>query len=82
MSHDLERDERELERSSFAQTCAYCRARFEVFVTTHADSDDQAHYACPECGKTYTAHGAFGPEVHLLARRADGKTDPYSETMF
>ena len=66
---------------SFAQDCAYCGARFEVLVAM-GYSEDQAHYACPECGKTYTAHGAKDPRVRVLAPRTDGKRDPYSETMF
>ncbi len=74
--------EPEFKRSSFVQSCAYCGARFEVLVSRMPGDDEHEDYACPECGKGYTTHAALPPLVSLLARRSDGKSDNYQETMF
>jgi predicted RNA-binding Zn-ribbon protein involved in translation (DUF1610 family) len=70
------------ERSSFIQSCAYCGARMEVLVSRLPGSDEQEDYACPECGKGYSTSAALPPLVSLRARRKDGKSDGYQETMF
>ena len=69
-----------MDKTHFDQSCGYCGARFEVVVTD--DATHRARYACPECGKTYTATGATGAGVRLLAARTDGKGDTYTETLF
>ncbi|MBI2771263.1 MAG: hypothetical protein HYX47_16690 [Burkholderiales bacterium] len=74
--------EPDFQRSSFVKSCAYCGARFAVFLSRQAGSDDEEDYGCPECGKGYTAHAALEPLVSLLAPRSDGKQDRYQETMF
>ncbi len=81
MNHSVQQ-EPVFKRSSFVQSCAYCGARFEVLVSRLAGGDEHEDYACPECGKGYTTHAALSPLVSLLARRCDGKTDGYQETMF
>ncbi|HXD39103.1 MAG TPA: hypothetical protein VN649_00965 [Ramlibacter sp.] len=69
-------------RSTFIQSCAYCGARFEVLVSRLPGNDEEEDYDCPECGKRYTTAAALPPLVELRARRSDGKTDGYQETMF
>ena len=70
------------ERSSFEQSCAYCGARFEVFVSRQAGAEEEERYRCPECAKAYTVEAALPPLVHLVAPRTDGRGAPYQETMF
>jgi DNA-directed RNA polymerase subunit RPC12/RpoP len=70
------------DRSRFVQSCAYCGARFEVLVSRLPGDDEGQDYACPECGKGYATPAALPPLVNLLARRTDGKSDRYQETMF
>jgi DNA-directed RNA polymerase subunit RPC12/RpoP len=74
--------EADFKRSTFIQSCAYCGARFEVLVSRLAGSDEEEDYDCPECGKRYTTMAALPPLVNLTARRSDGKSDGYQETMF
>ena len=69
-------------RSTFVQSCAYCGARFEVLVSRLAGSEEEEDYDCPECGKRYTTPAALPPLVSLTARRSDGKSDIYQDTMF
>jgi uncharacterized Zn-finger protein len=80
MAHSTQQPE--FRRSSFVQSCAYCGARYEVFVTRQAGADEHEEYDCPECGKGYGTHAALPPLVSLLSRRTDGKDDVYQETMF
>lgn len=68
--------------SVFERSCAYCGARFRVLATASDNVLQREEYACPECGKTYRTHAASEPEVQLLARRTDGKSDRYQDTMF
>lgn len=81
MGQSLDQDP-EFERSSFEQSCAYCGARFEVFISRQAGSNEEETYACPECAKTYTVEAALPPLVDLVAPRTDGRGAPYQETMF
>jgi hypothetical protein len=78
--------EPEFQRSSFVQSCAYCGARFAVYVSRERGlgphGGDEEDYACPECAKSYHTHAALEPMVSLLAKRSDGKNDRYQETMF
>ncbi|MBG9387357.1 hypothetical protein [Caenimonas aquaedulcis] len=74
--------EPEFQHSSFVQSCAYCGARFAVFVSRERGGDAEEGYACPECDKSYHTHAALEPMVSLLAARSDGKKDRYQETMF
>jgi len=39
-------------------------------------------YHCPECDKRFAIVAALQPLVRLCARRDDGKSDRYQETMF
>ena len=78
----LLRQEPGFKHSSFMQSCAYCGARFEVFVSRQAGEDEEESYACPECGKGYHTRAALEPLVTLIERRSDGKSDGYQETMF
>ncbi len=71
-----------LKRSGFERACIYCGARFHVELSRKSRDDGLQDYACPECGKTYEAQSALPPVVTLVARRTDGKTDRYQETMF
>lgn len=82
MNKRMESSPAQDQRTSFVQVCGYCAARFEVSVTSRADREDRAHYACPECNRTYTAHGACTPTVRLIEGRSDDRADPYSETIF
>lgn len=83
MGHAIRKEaEPEFQRSSFVQSCAYCGARFTVFVSRERGGVDHEGYACPECEKSYTTHAALEPMVSLLSPRSDGKTDRYQETMF
>lgn len=70
------------QRGTFNQSCAYCGARFEVFVSSQPAIDEDEDYACPECGKRYTVPAALPPLVRLLSPRTDGRTGMYQETMF
>ena len=74
--------EPQFERSSFRQNCDYCGAVFEVFVSRLAGGNVDEDYNCPECDKVFTIDAALQPLVRLRARRADGKSDRYQETMF
>jgi hypothetical protein len=81
VSQPLEQDAG-FERLSFAKSCAYCGARFEVLVSRQRGNNQEEDYACPECNKGYTVRAAMPPLVNLLTRRLDGKSDSYQETMF
>jgi hypothetical protein len=72
----------QFERSSFRQTCDYCGAVFEVFVSRMPEADVEADYHCPECDKRFTVVAALQPLVRLRAKRCDGKSDRYQDTMF
>ena len=74
--------ETQFERSSFAQTCDFCGAVFEVLLSRLPEADVEEDYHCPECDKRFTTTAALQPLVRLRARRGDGKTDRYQETMF
>jgi hypothetical protein len=74
--------EPQFERSSFRQTCDFCGAVFEVFVSRMAGADVDEDYHCPECDKRFSITAALQPLVRLCARRDDGKSDRYQETMF
>ncbi len=82
MNKRIEPDPGENKRTSFVQVCGYCAARLEVSVTSRSDSEARAQYACPECSKGYTLHGASAPSVRVLEGRGDDKADPYAETIF
>ena len=70
------------ELSVFEKSCGYCGARFRVLATHARDDPHREDYACPECGKHYEMEAGSEPEVQLLHRRSDGKSDRYQETMF
>ena len=68
--------------SIFETACGYCGARLRV-IATHVPGDPhREEYACPECGKGYAVEANGEPQVQLLRRRSDGKSDRYQETMF
>ncbi len=71
-----------LRHGSFERSCSYCGARFEVDLWGGREGNPPQEYGCPDCGKFYQAHAAVAPGVRLIARRTDGKTDRYQETMF
>jgi predicted RNA-binding Zn-ribbon protein involved in translation (DUF1610 family) len=68
--------------SIFEKTCAYCGAHFRVLAVRSAHEAQREEFDCPECGMTYRTEAAGEPEVHLLRRRTDGKSDRYQQTMF
>ena len=74
--------EPQFERSSFVQVCNFCGARLEVFVSRQAGGNLEQDYHCPDCDKRFTTPAALPPVVSLKARRTDGRTDRYQETMF
>ena len=70
------------ETGAFDKACDYCGAKFEVTVPRLPGSNRPQAFGCPQCGKTYEVRAAGAPSVRLLAKRTDGKTDRYQETMF
>lgn len=81
MDHPVER-EPPFQRSSFRQTCGFCQAVFEVFVSRLSVADGDEDYYCPECDKRFAVAAAVPPVVSLRHRRRDGRSDRYQETMF
>ena len=78
----MEQDDPGTERRSFAQTCSYCGAQFEVEIVRKHGSNEAQDYACPECRKSYSVRATAAPGLKLLKPRTDGKGDSYQETMF
>jgi hypothetical protein len=74
--------ETEVEQHRFPQTCAYCGAMFDVQVSRSSGHNQDESYSCPECAKGYSVRASRPPIVELKARRRDGKTDGYQETLF
>ncbi|MCD6077790.1 MAG: hypothetical protein K0R89_1728 [Ramlibacter sp.] len=68
--------------SIFEKSCAFCGARFRVLAVRAAPGAHPEEYDCPECGMTYRTEAAGEPEVQLLSRRTDGRSDRYQQTMF
>lgn len=68
--------------SIFEKSCAYCGARFRVLAVRAENAAQREEYECPECGMAYHTEAAGEPEVQLLRRRTDGKSDQYQQTMF
>jgi hypothetical protein len=65
------------------RTCDYCGARLEVSAAElPGDEARPHHYACLQCGKPDEVTCAGHPHVRVLARRTDGRTTHYQETMF
>jgi hypothetical protein len=68
--------------SIFEKTCAYCGAHFRVLAVRAAHEAHPQEYDCPECGMLHRTQAVGEPEVLLLRRRTDGKSDRYQQTMF
>lgn len=68
--------------SIFEKSCAYCGAHFRVLAVRTAHEAQREEYECPECGMAYRTEAAGEPQVQLLRRRTDGKSDRYQQTMF
>ena len=67
---------------TFEKLCDFCGAKLEVSsVALHAEPHPY-HFMCPECNKDYAISSFAPPHVRLLARRTDGKTDKYQQTVF
>ena len=68
--------------SIFEKSCAYCGAHFRVLAMRTAHDAHTEEYECPECGMPFRTEASGEPEVRLLRRRTDGKSDRYQQTMF
>ena len=68
--------------SIFEKSCAFCGAHFRVLAMRTAQDLHSEEYECPECSMPYRTEAAAEPEVQLLRRRTDGKSDRYQQTMF
>ena len=67
---------------TFEKACDYCGARLEVSSVAIHSEPHPYHYACPQCGKGYEISSFAPPRVRMIARRTDGKTGSYQQTMF
>ena len=67
---------------TFEKPCEYCGARLEVSSVAMHSEPHPYHFMCPECGKDYATPSFAPPHVRVGARRIDGKTDQYQQTMF
>jgi hypothetical protein len=68
--------------SIFEKSCAYCGAHFRVLAVRTAHPTHSEEVECPECAMPFRTEAAGEPEVQLLRRRTDGKSDRYQQTMF
>lgn len=73
--------ERLLTASSFRQTCGFCGCVFRVEITwkisySYKAGQDTQTYSCPECRRDSRIKTSTLPEVRLISRRTDGRSEP------
>lgn len=72
--------ERLLTASNFRQTCGFCGCVFRVGITwkisySYKTGQDTYTYSCPECRRDSRIKTSTMPEVKMISKRTDGRSD-------
>jgi len=73
-------DTHEYKNSDVVETCSYCGCVFRVVSYKQDGHNDSEEYYCPECHKEFGIWASSSPEVTLISRRTDGRTDSYKNS--
>jgi hypothetical protein len=71
-----------LSSANFQHTCGYCGCVFRVDITWQRSYSAKATvltkaYACPECRRDSRIKTSTEPQVTLVSKRTDGRSDLY-----